>query len=44
MDREDILVSRGYTLLDAAKHNIEKLEKRYPTGYFRVEDSVNRSE
>lgn len=39
-----ILVSRGYTLLDAAKHNIDKLEKRYPAGYFRPEDSVNRKE
>ncbi|ASN68268.1 hypothetical protein 10S11_6 [uncultured Caudovirales phage] len=27
-----------------AKYNIDKLEKRYPKGYFRVEDSVNRDE
>lgn len=32
----------GYTLEDIAKTNINKLEKRYPQGYFRAEDSVNR--
>lgn len=31
-------------LEDIAGCNIKKLEQRYPTGYFRVEDSVNRSE
>jgi len=31
-------------LEDIARCNIKKLEQRYPTGYFRVEDSVNRSE
>ncbi|NFD56103.1 nucleotide pyrophosphohydrolase [Clostridium botulinum] len=29
-------------LEDVAKYNIYKLEKRYPKGCFRVEDSVNR--
>lgn len=32
------------SLEDIAKHNISKLEKRYPKGYFREEDSVNRAE
>lgn len=27
-----------------AKYNINKLQRRYPKGCFRVEDSVNRSE
>lgn len=27
-----------------ARYNIDKLEKRYPAGYFRPEDSVNRKE
>lgn len=31
-------------LEEVAKHNIEKLEKRYPKGYFRKEDSINRKE
>lgn len=34
----------GESLESVAKHNIDKLEKRYPAGYFRVEDSVNRNE
>ncbi|APC85508.1 nucleoside triphosphate pyrophosphohydrolase family protein [Clostridium botulinum] len=36
--------SINMSLEDIAKYNIEKLEKRYPKGCFRVEDSVNRSE
>lgn len=31
-------------LEEVARRNVEKLEKRYPKGYFRAEDSVNRSE
>ncbi|EHN14123.1 nucleoside triphosphate pyrophosphohydrolase family protein [Clostridium sporogenes] len=31
-------------LEDIAKYNMDKLEKRYPKGCFRVEDSVNRVE
>lgn len=30
------------SLEEIAKCNIDKLEKRYPKGYFRVEDSVDR--
>jgi NTP pyrophosphatase (non-canonical NTP hydrolase) len=32
----------GKSLEEIAAMNIEKLEKRYPTNQFRVEDSVNR--
>jgi len=32
----------GKGLEEIARMNIEKLEKRYPTHEFRVEDSVNR--
>lgn len=34
----------GYSLEEVAKMNIKKLEKRYPTGKFRSEDSINREE
>lgn len=34
----------GYTLEEIATHNIEKLSSRYPTGHFRVEDSLHRKE
>ena len=33
----------GFSLSDIAKNNIEKLEKRYPKGYFESEKSINRS-
>ncbi|MCR1933545.1 nucleoside triphosphate pyrophosphohydrolase family protein [Clostridium tepidum] len=36
--------SINMSLEHIAKYNISKLEKRYPKGCFRVEDSVNRSE
>ncbi|MCW6086979.1 MULTISPECIES: nucleoside triphosphate pyrophosphohydrolase family protein [Clostridium] len=36
--------SMNRSLEDIAKHNISKLRKRYPKGYFREEDSVNRVE
>lgn len=38
------LIANGInmSLEDIAKYNIGKLEKRYPKGYFRAEDSVNR--
>lgn len=32
----------GYTLEEVIQYNKEKLSTRYPTGKFRVEDSVNR--
>ena len=32
----------GITLQDVVDHNYQKLSSRYPTGRFRVEDSVNR--
>lgn len=37
-----MLDALGYTWEDMWKMNIDKLEKRYPTHEFRVEDSVNR--
>lgn len=36
--------SLNLSLEEVAKRNIEKLEKRYPKGYFRSSDSINRSE
>lgn len=36
--------SIGESLEHIAEYNISKLEKRYPKGYFRAEDSVNREE
>ncbi|RXM68373.1 nucleoside triphosphate pyrophosphohydrolase family protein [Clostridium tetani] len=36
--------SINMSLEDIAKYNIDKLQKRYPKGCFRVEDSVNRME
>ena len=36
--------SLNMSLEDIAKYNIDKLQRRYPKGYFRKEDSVNRSE
>ncbi|KHO39095.1 nucleotide pyrophosphohydrolase [Clostridium tetani] len=36
--------SLDINLEEVAKHNINKLEKRYPNGYFKVEHSVNRVE
>ncbi len=32
----------GLTLEEIAQYNIEKLSKRYPTGHFRVDDSLHR--
>lgn len=37
-----MLDALGYTWEEMWSANIEKLEKRYPTGAFRIEDSVNR--
>ncbi|MCF0116668.1 MAG: nucleoside triphosphate pyrophosphohydrolase family protein [Bacilli bacterium] len=34
----------GVTLEEVVQHNYEKLSSRYPTGHFRVEDSVHRKE
>ncbi len=34
----------GHSLEDVLSRNIAKLERRYPTGRFRVEDSTNRTE
>lgn len=34
----------GITLEEVALYNVEKLSKRFPTGAFRVSDSVNRHE
>jgi NTP pyrophosphatase (non-canonical NTP hydrolase) len=34
--------SINMSLEDIAKYNIDKLQKRYPKGCFRIEDSVNR--
>lgn len=34
----------GYSLEEVFATNLEKLQARYPDGYFKVEDSINRSE
>lgn len=40
----ELAVGLGVTLEDIAKHNIEKLEKRYPKLKFEAERSIHRKE
>ena len=34
----------GLTLEEVARHNVDKLARRYPTGEFRAQDSIHREE